>query len=808
MMPVVNRPCLEHIFHLLKRQGIEDVIVTVQYLAPSIMSYFGDGSALGLRIVYVPEESPLGTAGSVRNARRYLDDTFLVISGDALTDIDLEALLACHRERRAAATLALYRVPNPLEYGLVITEEDGRIRKFQEKPSWGEVFSDTINTGIYALEPSILQDIPAGDTVDFSRDVFPKLLARKVPLYGHVAEGYWSDIGDLESYRRASADALSGRVLVEPIGAEIRPGVWVEGEPEIDEDATLLGPVYIGPGVQVRPGAVIHGPAVLQSHVMVDERAQVDRSIIWTGSYVGEAASVRGAVLQERCSVKARAMIFEGAVIGEGTLIGPDVIVQSNVKIWPEKEIERGARVSRSLVWGSQGRRTLFGSYGVTGQVNVELTPEFAAKLGAAYAAIHPRDGRVVVSRQPHRSARMIKRGLVSGIPSGGLNVLDIKSTPVPVSRYLTRTSKAVGGIHVTMSPHNPRVVDIRFWDAEGLDLDRATERRVENAFFREDFRRVYAEGIGQIIDAPQLLDSYLTAFEQKLHLSQIQRRIGDGALVIDYAHGPAALVLPLIANKLGANVVTLNASGDEARLARSVSEVEREVQQLAAISASLKASLGVRIDAGGERVAVVDDAGSRINGTSLLAAVATLILKIAPGGTIAIPATMPRLFEEIADRQGGRVLRTRVNGQALMEAAGRPGIVLAGDDQGGLIFPELHPTFDGLFATARLVELLTLEGVRLADMVAELPVYHQGHIEVPCPWDAKGQVMRRLSERYGDAGQSQVDGVRIGEGEAWVLLLPDSDLPLFHVYAEAESDEAAAILSNRYAGELTAMVP
>jgi mannose-1-phosphate guanylyltransferase/phosphomannomutase len=808
MMPVVNKPCLEHIFDLLKGQGIDEVIVTCHYLSSAISTYFGDGSAQGLRIVYSVEETPLGTAGSVRNARRYLDDTFLVVSGDALTDFDLRALVDYHRQQRALATLTLYRVPNPLEYGLVIAEPDGRIRQFQEKPSWGEVFSDTINTGIYVLEPEILDGIDPHEAVDFSREVFPRLLAGGRPLFGYVAGGYWSDIGDLDSYRRANADVLLGKVRVRPAGPEIRPGVWAEPGVEVAEGASLFGPIFLGAGVEVRAGAVIHGPSVIQSQVVIDERVQIDRSIIWSGTYIGEGAKVNGAVIQQRCSVKDRARVFEGAVIGEGTLISQDATIQANVKIWPDKEIEPGATVTRSLIWGSQGRRVLFGSYGVTGQVNVEITPEFAAKLGAAYAALHPRDGYVTVSRQPHRSARMIKRGLVSGLPSGGLNVLDIKSTPVPVSRYLTRTSDAVGGIHVTVSPHNARVVDIRFWDADGLDIDKPTERRIENTYFREDFRRVNAEGIGQIIDAPQHQDRYVAALEERLRLRQIQRNIGDAALVIDYAHGPAALVLPAIASKFGANVVTLNASVDESKLALAPSEVERSIGQLAAIAAGLKASLGVRIEVGGERLTVVDDAGARIDDVQFLAALASLVLRTAPGGVVVVPVSAPRIFDQIARLHGGRVLRARASAQWLMREATRPGVVLAGDGHGGIIFPEFHPGFDALLATARIVELLTLEGVRLADVVAELPTYHQCHLEVPCPWEAKGRVMRRLSERYPSEAASGAEGVHIHVDAAWVLIIPDADLALFHVYAEGDSPEAAARLGNHYASELAALVP
>jgi len=195
MVPVVTRPILEHILNLVKRHKISEVILTLQFMPAAIMNHFGDGSDFGVRMRYVVEESPLGTAGSVRNAARLLDEPFIVLSGDALTDFDLTSLMESHRASGAKVTLGLTRVPNPLEYGIVITAEDGSIKRFLEKPSWGEVFSDTVNTGIYVLNPDVLEFIPEGRQFDFSKDLFPRLLRDGRPLFGKVLDGYWCDIG-------------------------------------------------------------------------------------------------------------------------------------------------------------------------------------------------------------------------------------------------------------------------------------------------------------------------------------------------------------------------------------------------------------------------------------------------------------------------------------------------------------------------------------------------------------------------------------------------------------------------------------
>ena len=208
LVPVAGTPVIEHILRLLRVHGITKVILTLQYLGAEIRNRLGDGSDLDMEIEYVVEDRPLGTAGSVRNAAHLLDDTFLVISGDALTDIDLTAVIEEHRRRGSDASIVLKSVPNPLEYGVVVTEPDGRVSRFLEKPSWGEVFSDHANTGIYVIEPSVLEHIKPGTSVDWSQDVFPRMLRRREPLFGIVAEGYWCDIGSIQSYMQANWDLL------------------------------------------------------------------------------------------------------------------------------------------------------------------------------------------------------------------------------------------------------------------------------------------------------------------------------------------------------------------------------------------------------------------------------------------------------------------------------------------------------------------------------------------------------------------------------------------------------------------------
>ncbi len=799
MVPIVNKPVMAHILDLLKRHHITDVVVTLQYMADVIQADFGDGRSIGMNIQYSIEETPLGTAGSVKNAQQFLDDTFIVISGDALTDFDLTEIIAQHKARHAVATLTLHRVPNPLEYGVIVLDGAGRVQQFLEKPSWGEVISDTVNTGIYVLEPQVLDYFDPGVPFDFSKDLFPMLLERGDPMFGYVASGYWCDIGNLQEYMRASADLLEGRVHLEPLGTHIGGNIWCQDEVEIAPDAQLYGPVYLGYGAKVKGGVVIHGPSAIRDYSVVDNRAHIDRSIIWRNSYIGEGVELRGAVIGRQCSLKSKTIIFEGAVIGDGSIVGAGAVIHPNVKIWPEKEIEAGATVRTSLIWGSQGRRALFGRFGVTGQVNVDMTPEFATKLGAAFGASLPKGSAVTINRDPHRSPRMIKRAIISGLPSAGVNVLDLRSVPIPVARYYTRVSDASGGVHVRLSPHDNRVVDIRFMDSRGLTLSKSVERDIERVFFREDFRRVYLDEIGTIDYAPAVIERYSQDFVAALDAPAI--RAARVPIVVDYANAPTSLVLPSILSDLGCQVVALNATVDENKMSIPQEEFDHSLHQLALISQAVQARLAARLDVGGEKLFLVDDRGQVVPPITALAAMADLALAANGGGTIAVPVNMPTIFEEIANRHGGSVDRTRVDVQDVMAAANKGQAIMAGDGSGNLIFPRLHPGADGMFALAKLLEFLVTQGVSLSQVIAGLPPYHVAERRVSCPWEYKGTVMRLLNQQFKPPRSAQVDGTKIELGaKDWVLVLPDPDEPFFRVFAESDSTPQAQDLADKYA--------
>ena len=304
-----------------------------------------------MSLQYATEEMPLGTAGSVRNAEDALrDEAFLVISGDALTDMDLTGWSASTRTRARWSRWRLAKVPNPLEFGIVITQEDGRIQRLLEKPTWGEVFSDTVNTGLYVMEPEVLAEVPPGETMDWSGDVFPKLVKRGAPLFGYISDSYWEDVGTHESYLKAQADVLAGRVQSDIAGFEVSPGVWVAPGAEVDADAVLTGPLCIGDYAKIEAGAHLREYTVIGSNVVVKEGAFLHRAVVHNNVYVGQGVTLRGCVIGKNTDVMRLARIEEGAVVGDECVIEPEAYLSAGVKVYPFKTIKAGAVVNTSVI--------------------------------------------------------------------------------------------------------------------------------------------------------------------------------------------------------------------------------------------------------------------------------------------------------------------------------------------------------------------------------------------------------------------------------------------------------------------------
>jgi mannose-1-phosphate guanylyltransferase/phosphomannomutase len=340
---------MEHILNLLKRHDLTDVLATLQYMPDLIRDYFGDGSSWGVSLEYSVEEEPLGTAGSVKFVEDRLPGRFVVVSGDALTDVDLGAAIAFHEERGAEVTLVLKEVDDPTEFGIVVTGDDGRVERFLEKPDEEEAFSSTANTGIYVVEPGVLGAIPAGEEYDWAEDVFPKMLDEGRPLYGYVMRGYWEDIGNIGQYLDAQRAVLDGEAKgIELPGEQLREGVHVGRGARFDEDA-IVAPVLLGENVRVEPGARVGPHSVIAANVSIEANAEVSRSTVAEGARIGDGAKLDGALVGRSCRVGARARLLEGSALGDEVVVGEGATVARGVGVYPGERIEDGVEVEEDV---------------------------------------------------------------------------------------------------------------------------------------------------------------------------------------------------------------------------------------------------------------------------------------------------------------------------------------------------------------------------------------------------------------------------------------------------------------------------
>jgi len=799
MVFTAGKPMMEHIINLLAKHGLTDLVALLYFQADDIKDYFGTGARLGVNIKYVMAAADYGTAGSVKNAEEFLNERFLIISGDVLTDFDLRACINFHIAKKAKATMVLTRVENPLQYGVVITDDEGHITRFLEKPSWGQVFSDTVNTGIYIIEPEVLKSIPPKTDFDFSKDLFPGMLEKGEALYGYIAPGYWRDVGSLDEYAKAHQDILDGNVKVEIEGnLLVREGarLWADKNVHLGENVELGGTVILGEGTTIDDGCKIYN-SVMGRNNHIGENASITRSVLWDKVKIGAGAVINEAIVCDNAIIGIRANLNENAVISENCIIGDGAIVKANVKVWPDKQVEAGATLSSSLVWGETWNRELFYDAKVSGIGNAELTPEFAAKLGAAYGAFLGKYTNVLCCRDAAHSSRMINRAINCGLLSAGVNVQDLQMLPTPVLRYELRYGKSAGGFHVRRSPVDEKVIDIIFFDADGMDIPDSKAKSIERLFFREDFRRARVNETGRIDYPQRALDNYRQAFLKAVDVDMVKSM--KFKIVLDYSFGGACDIFPSILGALGIDAVSLNAYQDPERQSQTEDEIEERLSQLSSIVKSLRAHIGFMFNPAAEKLDVIDERGRHVLPDRMLLLITSLYLQLNKVKSIAVPVAASMGVEKIADDYGVKVIRTRNDHLSMMEAFHKNGVDFVGGTRGGYIFPGFQLGADAMFALVKILELISRSKTPLGRLRGEWERYSLIKESVPCSWGKKGQVMRNLISHTENMNRQLIDGVRVVMDDTSLLIWPDRKQAYFHLSVESEDKNKALELIREY---------
>ncbi|MFZ5353022.1 MAG: sugar phosphate nucleotidyltransferase, partial [Bacillota bacterium] len=727
------------------------------------------------------------------NAEDFLDDTFIIISGDALTNVDIANAVRFHKEKKSKATLVLKKESIPLEYGVVITDASGRIIRFLEKPSWGEVFSDTINTGIYVLEPEVLSYFKKGENFDFSKDLFPKLLRDKVPMFGYVCDEYWNDIGDLRVYNVVNSDVLNKRIRLDNNYRELEKDIWVGSNTVIDEDCNIVPPVIIGCNCIIKKGSFIT-ESIIGDNCEISENCSLKKSILWRNCDISPNVHCRGTVLCNNVKVKNSVQIFENTVVGNDTIILSGATIKPGIKIWPEKTVEEDAIVSQNLIWGTRVSKTLFGFRDITGEINTELSPEFASKLGSAFGSMFSENARIVISTDESNSAAVIKEALISGVLSTGIRVIDIDKATMPINRFAVRFYNTDGGVHIRrdFDPDSSNKVHIEIVNSYGINIDRNTERKIESMFARGDFKRCNADKIKDISRIKNFFEFYIQHGANMLKaVDEIKKR--SMKLVIGSRSELMLMMASGYLTGIGCRV--------EADYTCNQMHLKDYIPYIAEQVVRKGAEMGVVFSEDGESSVIIDHKGNIIDNQKYTALASLLVLRNAAPEKLVVPYTATRKIENMASDYNATVLRTKSTPSELMKH------MIGGDKPGNTENLQYLLHYDSIRGIGLIAEYIASNSLKLADMIDELPEMHMEKKEIKCSWENKGRVIREIIEEYKDREMELFEGVLINDDRGWVLVLPDSERAVCNVYTEGTTEEYARELAAIYSEKISGIV-
>jgi mannose-1-phosphate guanylyltransferase/phosphomannomutase len=796
MLPVINKPMMEYIIEMLKNSGITEIVILLYFKPEVIKNYFGDGSDFGIKIHYVLPDDDYGTAGAVKKAEKYLDERFIIVSGDLVTDFNFREIIGFHEINNSKATITLTSVDDPLQFGVVITDKDRKILRFLEKPGWGEVFSDTINTGIYVFEPEILSYIPENKAFDFSKDLFPTLMNNKITIFGYNAKGYWRDVGNPNSYREVLNDILSGKIKIHFKGnkLEFENGVLYKGKNvDLKDDIKVLGTVVVDDNVSLNNKLVLEN-CVIGKGTKINSNTKIKNSVIWNNVAIDKNCKINNSVLCNNVILGQNVMAKQGCIIAENTEVGNYVVFEKDVMVWPNKQIEEESIISSNMIWGDKWKKKIFEGGKVSARTNVEMTVEVGAKLGTALGSILPKGSSVLLSRDYHRASRMVKRSFLGGLLSAGVNVVDMRMTPIPVMRYILANGPEIIGAHIRQSANDPTHTEILFYDKDGIEINASVEKSIENYFFRENFRRVSHDEIGNISDRPGLTETYLKDFTKLIDTELIRTK--HFKVVIDLLNGTTSGLIPSLLNDFGVDTVVLNAYHDEKKLSRTISKTKETLLQSASIFKSLDADIGFILYPHGERIQFITSEGKILNKHKALFLILSLINStVSKKVKVYLPAMSPHAFDKLLNNID--IIRGKLTG---IKADYIKQFYMIADLDCSFVFPEISYAADGLFTTVKTLEMMAKSSIDTKDIMKNYPDIYYMHYSINCPEDKKGFLMRKMSEEAADKDASFIDGVKITFGnKSWILVVPDQNNSNIHLYVESSDKKEGDYLSNYY---------
>ena len=769
MVPIVNKPILEHLITLLGSHNIKEYIVLLYYKPDIIKDYFKDGSAFGVDIKYILPEHDFGTAGAVKLSEEYIKDNFLVISGDVLTNFNLTDFYNFHVDNNSLASISLYNSGNPVQYGIVLSDNENRIVNFLEKPVSSEVFSDTINTGIYYFKKEVFEHIPEGEIFDFSKDLFPFLLSNGIPMHGFTSIGYWRDVGNLDEYIYSNLDALNGDLGY--INVKDKNSNCVSRFAKIHRDVTIEN-------------------SIVGENVSIEKGVSIKNSVIWDNVKIGSNVRILFDVIGKNCIIGENTRLTDFVFMGDNCEVGKHTFISSSIKIWDKKIIEDNTKVTRSLIYEDTFFHELFTDSRITGLSNLQINPEFGAKLGTVYGAYAGPDNTILLARDIDDISNMIKRSVSSGMLSAGVNVNDLQVIPIPILRQELKGGSGFGGIFVRKSPFVKGATDIIFFDGDGRDLSSSKTKSIERLYFSEEYQRADFYNVGKLRFPERTNVRYKQHFLNCLNVNAIRKR--KFRIVIDYSYGIISTIFPNILGDLNCETVSLSAHLEKERITRDDKEFKKAFDNFCYVVKSLSYDIGFMIDAGGEKIWIATNEGKILNGDRFLVIVLKLFLMVNHKvKKIAVPVQATREVDLVAGEYGVEVKRVKDTHYSMMMACDDEEVKFVGGTKGGFLFPDFLYATDGMFSIVKILELIAKSNSRFEELDEQLPILFMEKENINCLKEEKGKIMRKFMEDTTEYKQELIDGVKVFlNSNDTILCIPDKNRNLVHLNIETNSME------------------
>ena len=743
LVPIMGVPLLRRIVMLLKEHDITQIGIASCYMAEKIEQTIGNGEDMGVQITYFHEKVPMGTAGAVKQAERFLSDTFLVIAGDCLTDANITEAVSFHKEKNSMATLILKRVDVPLQYGVVVTDSTGSIVRFLEKPSWKEVFADTVNTGIYILNKDVLSRVKNDEPTDFSKDLFPKLLSEKCPMFGYEMQGYWCDVGDVDVYRKSHFDLFDRRLAMK----ESFDAMTVEEGVMIEDGAEITPPVRIGRDTRIESGAKIGKYAVIGRGCCVRSGASVSRSVLMDGVLLEKGASVRGSVLCDRAVVKQDATVFEQTVIGEASRVGRNAIVCPGVRVFPYKDVSEGTRLTDHLIWGANKNPSQIVGGSVSGAWGYEITTALAESFGASLGG---KGHGLAVACSEDPAAESLKQAFCAGALANGAIVYDLGSGTAPLVSSAVRAKHLLGGVWFGVGDHQAEMI---FLGKNGACLSGQDAKETEPGRRGKKLPMPCVK-VGRPMDCAAYRREYI---EGLLHICPTKN---------------AQLSLTL---RGGNETVMSCAKATLSRMGCHVAE---------GMNMDTKNALSAYLSADGRELLLYDDRNMPIFGERLRALFYLLLTKCKEQSVIRISKTVPDGVVRMIEKTGMKT-------ELLEEEKTEEVLCMSLDADARR---QRTVFYDAVGALCMLVDVMATCKMTLKELLEEIPVFYVVSEEIPCAETKKATMLTYLRSVFDQKGAE--GGIRVKNERGKAYLYPDAQREVFHMAAESTKEEYARELA------------